>query len=382
MRDGGVVIDLSLMRNVTVDPQRRIAAVGPGATWAGYDAATAAHGLASTGGLISTTGVAGLTLGGGIGWLQRKHGLACDNLIAAEVVTAEGTTVRASSQENPHLLWGLRGGGGNFGIVSRLEFSLHPVSTVLGGLMLFHLDDGQRVLGAFRDWAAELPDEASMLAAVITAPPGPFVPAQIVGRKVVGIAGCWCGDLDRGAAVVEPLRSLKPVADVFSPMPYPALQQMLDAAAPPGLRSHFRGGYAPEPSNDLIDVVLDHGARLPSPMSAIHLHHMGGAVDRAGPADTAFSGHAAAYTYNLISTWTAPAEDGLHVGANRALAADLAPLSQDGSYVNFLTDTAGDGNASVRAAYGDALYDRLARLKREFDPGNLFRANHNIRPAR
>jgi FAD/FMN-containing dehydrogenase len=380
--DGGVVIDLSLMRTVTVDPQRRIAIAEPGATWAGYDAATAAHGLASTGGLISTTGVAGLTLGGGIGWLQRKHGLACDNLSAAEVVTADGSAVRASSQENPHLLWGLRGGGGNFGIVSRFEFSLHPVSTVIGGLMMFPLDGGQRVLRAFGDWAAELPDEASMLAAVLTAPPEPFVPAEITGHKMVGVIGCWCGDLDEGAAVLEPLRSLKPAVDVFSPMPYPALQQMLDGAAPPGLRNYFRGGYAAELSNDLIDVMLGHGARIPSPMSAIHLHHMGGAVSRVRPADTAFSGRAAAYTYNLISTWTDPAEDGQHIGANRELAAQLAPLSQQGSYVNFLTDTAGDSNARVRAAYGDALYQRLARLKREFDPGNLFRANHNIRPAR
>ena len=380
--DGGVVIDLSLMRTVTVDPRRRIAVAGPGATWADYDAATAAHGLASTGGLISTTGVAGLTLGGGIGWLQRKHGLACDNLVAAEVITADGAVVRANSQENPRLLWGLRGGGGNFGIVSRFEFSLHPVSTVLGGLMLFPLDDGQRVLAAFGDWAAGLPDEASMLAAVITAPPEPFVPAEIVGHKVVGVAGCWCGDLDNGAAVLEPMRALKPVADVFSPMPYPALQQMLDAAAPAGVRNYFCGGYAPELSGEMIDVVLGHGARMPSPMSAIHLYHMGSAVARVGPAGTAFSGRTAAYTYNLISTWTDPAQDGLHIGANRDMAADLAPHSQDGSYVNFLTDTAGDSTDTVQAAYGDALYGRLARLKREFDPGNLFRANHNIRPAR
>jgi hypothetical protein len=382
MCEGGVVIDLSLMRAVTVDPQRRIAIAEPGATWAGYDAATAAHGLASTGGLISTTGVAGLTLGGGIGWLQRKHGLACDNLVAAEVVTADGATVRASSQENPRLLWGLRGGGGNFGIVSRFEFSLHPVSTVLGGLMLFPLDDGQRVLRTFGDWAAELPGEASTLAAVITAPPGPFVPAGITGHKVVAVAGCWCGDLDQGTAALEPLRSLKPAVDVFSPMPYPALQQMLDGSAPPGLRNYFRGGYAAELSNDLIDVVLGHGARMPSPMSAIHLHHMGGAAGRVRPAGTAFSGRSAAYTYNLISTWTDPAEDGQHIGANRELATQLAPLSQDGSYVNFLTDTAGDSNAQIQAAYGDALYQRLARLKREFDPGNLFQRNHNIRPAR
>jgi hypothetical protein len=380
-RDGGVVIDLSLMRTVAVDARRRVAVAEPGATWADYDAATGAHGLASTGGVISTTGVAGLTLGGGIGWLQRKYGLACDNLIAAEVVIADGSTVRASSEENPHLLWGLRGGGGNFGIVSRFEFSLHPVSTVIGGLMLFPFGVGRRVLHAFRGWAAEAPDEASMMAAVLSAPPEPFVPAALVGQKVVAVIGCWCGDHEQGAAALAPLRALKPVVDVFSPMPYPVLQQMLDGAAPPGLRNYFRGGYAPELSDDLIDVVLDHGARLPSPMSAIDLHHMSGAVGRVGAGDTAFSGRAAAYTYNLRSTWTDPAEDDEHIRANRELAAQLAPLSQDSSYVNFLTDTGGDSNGLVRAAYGEAAYQRLARLKRELDPGNLFRATYNIRPA-
>ena len=379
--DGGVVIDLSLMRTVAVDARRRVAVAEPGATWADYDAATGAHGLASTGGVISTTGVAGLTLGGGIGWLQRKHGLACDNLIAAEVVTAEGSTVRASSEQNPHLLWGLRGGGGNFGIVSRFEFSLHPVSTVIGGLMLFPFGDGRRVLRAFRGWAAEAPDEASMMPAVLTAPPEPFVPAELVGQKVVAVIGCWCGDHEQGAAALAPLRALKPVVDVFSAMPYPVLQQMLDGAAPPGLRNYFRGGYATELSDDLIEIVLDHGSRLPSPMSAVDLHHMGGAVGRVGAGDTAFSGRAAAYTYNLRSTWTDPAEDDEHIGANRELAAQLAPLSQGGSYVNFLTDTGGDSNGRVRAAYGEAAYQRLARLKREFDPGNLFRATYNIRPA-
>ena len=292
--DGGVVIDLSPMRAVTVDTERRGAIVEPGATWGDYDAATGQHGLASTGGLISTTGVAGLTLGGGIGWLQRKHGLACDNLIGAELVTADGATVRASESERPDLLWGLRGGGGNFGIVSRFEFSLHPVTTVLGGLMVFALEQGPEVLRTFRDWAADLPDEGSMLAAVLTAPPEPFVPAHLVGQKAVGILGCWCGDLEDGVTALEPLRLLKPEADVFGPMPYPALQGMLDAGAPAGLRNYFRGGYLSELADDVIDVVLEQGAAMPSPMSQVHLHQMGGAVGRVGIGDSAFSGRAAA----------------------------------------------------------------------------------------
>ena len=377
--DDGVVIDLSHMRGVIVDVDRRTAIVEPGARWADYDAATGAHGLASTGGLISSTGVAGLTLGGGIGWLQRKYGLACDNLVAADVVTADGELVRASETENSGLLWGLRGGGGNFGVVARFEFALHPVSTILGGLMLFPLDRGKQVLRAFRGWASDAPDEATMLAAIMTAPPEPFVPPDLTGRKAVAIVGCWCGDLDAGQTAIEPLRQLGAAVDLFGPMPYPALQGMLDAGAPSGLRNYFRGGYASDLSDAVIDVAIDHGARMPSPMSAIHFHQMGGAVGRVAPEATAFSGRAAGYTYNVVSTWVDAGEDAMHIAANRDLSAALAPLSEDGAYVNFLPDTDGDG---TREAYGDELYTRLARLKREHDSANLFSHNQNVRPAR
>jgi FAD/FMN-containing dehydrogenase len=377
--DDGVVIDLSLMRGVTINADAATASVEPGATWADFDKATSVHGLASTGGLISTTGVAGLTLGGGIGWLQRKYGLSCDNLIAADVVTAAGEVVRASATERPELLWGLRGGGGNFGVVTKFVFALHEVSTVLGGLMLFPLDRGKPVLKAFRDWAADLPDEASMLAAILTAPPEAFVPPQLAGQKVVAILGCWCGDLDAGTAALEPLRRLVPSADVFGPMPYTALQGMLDGGAQYGLRNYFRGGYVADLEDEVIEVALEHGARMPSPMSQIHFHQMGGAVGRVAPDATAFSGRAAGYTYNLISTWTDPHEDASHIAANRELAAALAPLSAGGAYVNFLSDSGGD---RAQRAYGAALYDRLTRLKREYDPSNLFSRNQNIRPAR
>jgi hypothetical protein len=377
--DDGVVIDLSSMRGVSVDVDRRTATVQPGATWADLDAATAAAGLATTGGLISTTGVAGLTLGGGIGWLQRKHGLSCDNLIAADVVTADGGVLPVSESVRPDLLWGLRGGGGNFGIVASLTFSLHPVSTVLGGLLLFPLERGKEVLTVFRDWAADAPDEASMLAAVITAPPEPFVPADLVGQKAVAILGCWCGGLDAGATAIAPLRALGPSADVFAPMPYVALQQMLDAGAGPGMRNYFRGGFLDDLDDEVVDAALAHGARMPSPMSQIHFHQMGGAVGRIPHGATAFSGRHAGYTYNVVSTWTDPAKDGQHVEANRALALALAPRSSDGAYVNFAGDAEPD---RVRSLYGDDLYDRLARLKREYDPANLFKRNQNVRPAR
>jgi FAD/FMN-containing dehydrogenase len=376
--DDGAVVDLSALRSVQVDAARRVATVEPGATWADFDAATAAYGLATTGGLISTTGVAGLTLGGGIGWLQRRHGLSCDNLRAADVVTADGETVTASETERPELLWGLRGGGGNFGVVTRFEFDVHPVSTVLGGLMLFPLARGAEVLTAFREWAVTAPDDASLLAGIMTAPPEPFVPPALTGQKIVALVGCWCGDLDAGAAALAPLRALRPAVDLFGPLPYPALQGMLDGGAPHGVRNYFRGGFLAELTDDVVAVALEHGARMPSPMAQIHFHQMGGAVGRADPATSSFSGRSAGYTYNLISTWTDAGQDDVHLAANHALSEALSPLSMHPSYVNFATESAPD---RVRAAYGPEIYDRLARLKRQYDPANLFSRNHNVRPA-
>ena len=372
--DGGVVIDLQSMRRVAVDPDAKTAAVEPGATWADFDAATAVHGLASTGGLISTTGVAGLTLGGGIGWLQRRYGLACDNLRAAHVVTADGDLVEADES----LLWGLRGGGGNFGIVTRFVFDLHPLSTILGGLLMFPLDRGEEVLRAFREWALGAPDEASMMVALNSAPPAPFVPADLVGQKVVALLGCWCGDLAEGEAALARLRDLRPAVDLFGPMPYPALQGMLDAGAPRGLRNYFRGGYVADLGDDVIATALDHAARMRSPMSQIHFHHMGGAVARFGTATSSFSGRSAGYTYNLIGTWTDPDEDDVHIAGVRALSEALALLSLPGGYVNFVSDGA---DHAVPAAYGEEIYRRLARLKREYDPHNLFCRNQNVQPA-
>jgi FAD/FMN-containing dehydrogenase len=372
--DGGVVIDLSAMRKVVVDAERQVAVVEPGATWADFDAAGAAHGLASTGGLISTTGVAGLTLGGGIGWLQRKHGLACDNLRAAQVATADGELIEADDA----LLWGLRGGGGNFGVVTRFEFDLHPVSTVLGGLMLFPFGRGEEVLRAFREWAVDAPDEASLVAAINTAPPAPFVPPEMVGRKAVALVGCWCGELAEGAAALAPLRALGPAVDIFGPMPYVAVQSMLDESAPYGLRNYFRAGYVADLSDEVIATALEQGARLRSPMSQIHFHQMGGAVGRIGIETSSFSGRAAGFTYNLIGTWTDAGEDEAQIAAVREASAALAPLSMANTYVNFVSETDGTG---VRAAYGDRIYDRLARLKRQYDPGNLFNRNQNVRPA-
>jgi FAD/FMN-containing dehydrogenase len=376
--EGGVVLDLSRLQAVEVDPESRIARVEPGVTWGTYDAATQAKGLASTGGLISTTGVSGLTLGGGIGWLMRRRGLACDNLLAAEVVTASGDVLRANASEAPELLWGLRGGGGNFGVVTRFEFRVHPMGPVVGGLALWPIERGREVLRAYRDWAAELPDEFTTMAAVITAPPAAFVPAGLAGRKVVALLGCWCGGEADGIAALAPMRKLGPTADVFGPMPYAGLQSMLDEGAPPGMRNYVRSGYLPDMSDALIDVVLEHGARMPSPFSQLHLHQMGGAVARVGEHDTAFGHRRAAFAYNIVSTWVDRSEDGTHERANRDVVEAMGPFATDGVYVNFLGN---EGQDRVRAAYGEQKYARLARLKRELDPGNLFRLNQNIEPA-
>lgn len=376
--DGGVMIDLSPMRRVEVDAENRVAYAEPGATWHDFDVATHAHGLAATGGLISTTGVAGLTLGGGIGWLQRKHGLACDNLISADVVTASGDRVHTTSEQEAQLLWGLRGGGGNFGIVSRFGFRQHPVRDVYGGMVMFPIADGPRVLRRYRDWAPELPDEFTTLVAIMTAPPAPFVPESLQGQQVVAIIGCHCGQPAEAERQLAAIRDLNPAVDLFGPMPYTALQAMADDGAPAGQRNHFRSGYAAELSDGLIDLMLDQASRLRSPLSQVHLHQMGGAVGRVGEDDTAFSSRHAAYAYNLIATWTDPTEDEAQIAGNRMLATALQPYSTGGVYVNFLGD---EGSARIRAAYGDVKFARLQRLKRAFDPGNVFSLNQNIPPA-
>jgi hypothetical protein len=249
---------------------------------------------------------------------------------------------------------------------------------ILGGLMLFPFQQGAEVLRGFREWAADAPEEASLLAAINTAPPEPFVPAELVGQKVVAIVGCWCGAVEDGQAALAPLRALGPAVDLFGPMPYPALQGMLDASAPYGLRNYFRNGFVADLSDEIIGVALERGAALSSPMSQIHFHQMGGAVARFGTDTSSFSGRDAGFTYNLIGTWTEPTEDALHMAEIREVAAALQPLSMPNRYVNF--DAEQDAEA-VRTAYGDDIYARLARLKRQYDPGNLFRRNQNIRPA-
>ncbi|MDQ6840862.1 MAG: FAD-dependent oxidoreductase, partial [Actinomycetota bacterium] len=258
--DDGLVLDLSPMQSVDIDPDRKVARAEGGVTWSVFDAATHAYGLASTGGLISTTGIAGLTLGGGIGWLQRKCGLACDNLLSVDLVTAAGEIVRASEAENPELFWGLRGGGGNFGVVTSFEFRLHPVSSVVGGLMLFAASRAKEVLGFYREFVRECPDELTTWVSAITAPAADFVPGNLQGKAALAVLACHCGDPADAALAIRPLRNLRPDVDLIESMPYPALQSMFDEDLPPGVRCYVKAGYTPALTDLLIDAIVEHTA--------------------------------------------------------------------------------------------------------------------------
>jgi FAD/FMN-containing dehydrogenase len=367
--DDGIVIDLSAMRAVQVDPASRTATAEGGARWSDFDQATQAHGLATTGGAISTTGVAGLTLGGGLGWLMRSYGMACDNLIGAEVVTADGERITASEEENADLLWGLRGGGGNFGVVTKFRFRLHPVSTVLGGMLVFPVERAREVLRFYRDFATAAPDELTTFAGMMTTPDG---------MRVTAVLPCYNGPIADGEAAIRPLRDLGPVADQVGPMPYLALQTMLDPAFPSGLPVYWRSDFLRALSDDAIDTAVDHFDRVTSPLSAVLFEQFGGAVSRVGPEASAFPHRDAMYNLVIVGRWPDPALADPTMGWVRGLSDAMRPHAR-GVYVNYLG--AGEGEDRVRAAYGPDTYDRLAKLKAKYDPNNFFRLNQNIRPG-
>jgi len=376
--DGGILIDLRPMSAVRVDPSAMRAVVEGGATWAEIDHETQAFGLAVTGGLISSTGVGGFTLGGGIGFLMRKHGLACDNLVGADVVTADGELVHASESENADLLWGLRGGGGNFGIVTAFEFALHRVGpTILGGPIFYPADQGRDVLRGWREWTADAPDEVTSLVNLTTAPPLPFLPAEVHGTKVVIVAAMYAGDLEDGNRVVAPLRQLgRPIVDLLGPMPYTVIQSLVDPLWGPGARNYFSATYLADLPDDAIDQVLAfHGPAI-SPTSEIHVHQMGGAVARVAGDATAYANREAPFAVNTVANWTDPSTDAEQVGWARSVLRALEPSATGGAYVNFL----GSGDDAIRTVYPPATYERLSRLKEAWDPTNLFRLNQNVRP--
>jgi len=379
--DDGVVLDLSPMKGIRVDPRSSTTRAQGGVVWGELDQETQAFGLATTGGLVSGTGVAGFTLGGGIGWLMRKHGLACDNLVAADVVTADGRLMSASAVENEELFWGLRGGGGNFGIVTSFEFRLHPVGPIVfGGALFYELQRAYELLRFYREWTPTLPDELTTMVAFLTAPPLPFIPERYHVTKMVAIALCWIGALDQGEAAIAALRGFgAPAAEQVGPLPYRALQGMFDASAPRGIHSYWKSEYLAGLEDGAIDALVAGIGGFESPFSTVHVRHVEGAVARASDEATAFGRRDSRYIVNVIGMWPDPAlHDGeiANVGSTAGAARAFSP---GGAYLNFFD--ADEGEARIRAAYGEAKYERLVALKNQYDPDNVFRLNQNIRPS-
>jgi FAD/FMN-containing dehydrogenase len=378
--DGGLVIDLSPMKGITVDVAARTARAQGGLTWAEFDKATQQYGLATTGGLVSTTGVAGFTLGGGIGWLMRKHGLAIDNLLAVELVTADGKRVAADARTNPDLFWAVRGGGGNFGVVTSFTFQLHPVGPeILGGAVFYPVAQAADLLRFYRDWVGTLSDDTTTMAVFITAPPFPFIPAPIQGTPVVGIALCHAGPRDRGEAAIKALLEFgAPAAAHVGPAPYVMLQGMFDPGAPKGLLSYWKTEYLRDLGNDTIGVLTKHTAGMGAPFTQVHIHQVGGAVSRVDPDATAFGHRGAPFILNAVGLWQDPAETEKSIAWTRSFAQAMQPHSTGAQYLNFLADA---NDEKLKAAYGEKKLARLAKVKRQYDPENVFRINQNIRPA-
>ena len=374
--DDGLVVDVRPMKAIEIDPATRRARVGGGCTWAEFDAAAQEHGLATTGGRVSTTGVSGLTLGGGSGWLERKHGLSCDNLLAVELVTADGVEIRADETQHQDLLWASKGGGGNFGVVTALEFQLHPVGPmILGGLMLWAGERGPDVSRVFRDWADGSPEDMGTALVVLNGPPEEFVPRHLQGQPCIGVAVCWTGDEATGADLVQVMRDLEPDVDLVGMMPYAALQSMIDD--PPGLRQYWSADYHDSFNDDALDVFLAGGATRPSPMSQHLLVPWGGALSRLDPDSTPLGQRGARWVSHPFATWDDPADDQANIAWVRDYRKANAPFTTGGVYLNFIGD---EGDERIKAAFGAAKYDRLAQIKAEYDPANVFAGNQNIRP--
>jgi FAD/FMN-containing dehydrogenase len=363
--DDGLVIDLSGMRSVSVDAERRTARVQGGALWRDFDAAAHPHGLATTGGVISTTGVGGLTLGGGLGWLMRQHGLACDNVTAVEIVTADGTVRHASASENPDLFWAVRGGGGNFGVVTSFEFRLHPMRTLYAGMLVYPGSRAAEVLRRYRDVAMNAPDELTVFAAMMTSPEG---------MPITAVLTAYNGSVSAGEAALKSLRDLGPVADQVAEMPYPALNSMLDEGFPSGLNVYWRSDFLKALPDEAIDTLCDRFNAITSPLSALLIEQFGGAVARVPADETAFAQRDALFNLAVISRWTDPATADTHIAWARQSSEAARPFASGGVYVNYL---GAEGADRVRAAYG-AKYDRLVAVKQKYDPSNLFRTNQNI----
>jgi len=377
--DGGIVIDLSTMRRVDVDAAGRRATAQAGVLWGEIDQASQASGLATTGGIVSHTGIAGLTLGGGIGWLMREHGLTVDNLLSVEMVTADGDLCTASERENPDLFWGLRGGGGNYGVVTSFEYRLHTVGpTVLAGPIFFALEDAPAMVRFYRDWIAAAPDELCTVLNFRRAPAAPFLPTAMHGLPVVAVVAMFAGRIDQGVEVLKPLRAFgRPIIDLIEPKPYLSHQSMFDPLVPHGWHYYWKSCDTAGLTDDLIDTLVRHTEAITSPRSYTLVFHVGGAVARVDEEATAYHNRAAQHILNINAAWVADDPDpAVHIDWANGFYADVEP-SATGVYINFLGE---EGDARVRAAYGGPTIERLRKLKTSYDPGNLFRLNQNIEP--
>ena len=375
--DGGVVIDLSLMRNVHVDPLARTARAGGGATWGDFNYATHAFGLATTGGIVSTTGVAGLTLGGGIGYLTRGYGLSLDNLLSVDVVTADGRYRRASRDENADLFWGLRGGGGNFGVATSLEFQLHPVDEVYVGIFFYELDQAANLLRFFREFIDDASENYGAFPAFQVAPPLPFIPEDRHGDTFCAAIVHWAGPLEEGEKAMAPFRDLAPrVGEMVGPMPYPALNAAFDELFPKGMRSYWKGSYVTELTDAAIEQHLIHGPKAPGVSATMHLYPINGAAGRVGPDETAFAYRGATFAPVFVAAWQDAADDQDRIKWVRDYYQAVAPHSEPGGYINFMSD---DDQSRIQDNYR-GNYKRLVDVKRAYDPDNLFHHNQNIKP--
>jgi FAD/FMN-containing dehydrogenase len=367
--DHGIVIDLSGMKAVFVDPVKRTARVQGGATLGDVDRETHVFGLAVPAGVISRTGIGGLALGGGVGWLVRKYGLTCDNLLSCEVVTADGKVVNASAEENADLFWALRGGGGNFGVVTSFLFQAHPVSTVLGGLIVHSRDRAHDVIRHYRDFMASAPEELTAYAGLLTTPDG---------QPAVGVIACYCGDVAKGERILKALRQFgPPLMDAIQPMPFPAMQRILDDAFPDGTQNYWKSTFVKQLSDDAIDVIVAHANKMQSPLSAVVIEYYAGAAGRTGTAETAFAQRQAEYDIGFMAQWTDASENDVHTAWARNMAEAMKAYSSGAYLLNFLSE---EDAETIQAAFG-ANYPRLSQVKKKFDPTNFFSINQNIQPA-